>query len=77
MEVQGWQIVHTALSYADVKTQADYQQLDPNFVGLIFSCFNETDKVYFEEDRCAMSIVLFQRSNLQVICFQSVTGDQG
>ena len=29
----------------DVRTQANYQQLDPNFVGLIFSCFNDTDKV--------------------------------
>lgn len=29
----------------DVRTQADYQQLDPNFIGLIFSCFNEAEKV--------------------------------
>ncbi len=29
----------------DVRTQADYQQMDPNFVGLIFSCFSETEKV--------------------------------
>ena len=30
---------------ADVRTQADYQLMDPNFVGLIFSCFNEAEKV--------------------------------
>ena len=29
----------------DVRTQADYQMMDPNFIGLIFSCFNEADKV--------------------------------
>ena len=32
----------------DVGTQASYQQLEPNFIGLIFSCFSEagkTDKV--------------------------------
>ena len=28
-----------------MRTQADYQLLDPNFIGLIFSCFNEADKV--------------------------------
>ena len=32
--------------WPDVQTQADYQLMDPNFVGLIFSCFSETDKVY-------------------------------
>lgn len=31
--------------HTDVRTQADYQMMDPNFVGLIFSCFNEADKV--------------------------------
>ncbi len=30
---------------SDVGTQADYQMMDPNFIGLIFSCFNEADKV--------------------------------
>ena len=32
---------------ADIKTQANYQLMDDNFVGLIFSCFNEEpqDKV--------------------------------
>lgn len=29
----------------DVRTQADYQQMDPNFVGLIFSCFGGAEKV--------------------------------
>ena len=32
-------------SFSDVRTQADYQLLDPNFIGLIFSCFNQADKV--------------------------------
>lgn len=27
--------------FADVRTQAMYQQLDPGFIGLIFSCFSE------------------------------------
>lgn len=27
----------------DVRTQADYQLLDPNFVGLIFSVFNKSE----------------------------------
>ena len=30
---------------SDVNTQASYQLLDPNFIGLIFSCFNDSDKV--------------------------------
>jgi len=32
----------------DIKTQANYQLMDDNFVGLIFSCFNEDpqDKVF-------------------------------
>lgn len=29
----------------DVRTQADYQVMSPNFIGLIFSCFQEIDKV--------------------------------
>ena len=28
-----------------MSTQASYQLLDPNFIGVIFSCFNDTDKV--------------------------------
>lgn len=33
--------------FADVRTQAMYQQLDPGFIGLIFSCFSEdAQKVY-------------------------------
>lgn len=65
IQVLGWYHSHPHItvwpSHVDVRTQADYQQMDPNFVGLIFSCFSETDK----------------RCNLQVICFQSVTGTQG
>ena len=37
---------------ADVRTQADYQQLDTYFVGLIFSCFSETEKVSICELTC-------------------------
>lgn len=29
----------------DVRTQANYQLMGPHFVGLIFSCFGEQDKV--------------------------------
>lgn len=65
-------------NYTDVRTQADYQQMDPNFVGLIFSCFSETEKVHVEVEYIGIKLTyLFQRCNLQVICFQSVTGDQG
>lgn len=66
IQVLGWYHSHPHItvwpSHVDVRTQADYQLMDPNFVGLIFSCFNETEK----------------KCNLQIICFQSVsTGDQG
>ena len=36
--------VHVCL-VTDIRTQADYQMMDPNFVGLIFSCFHEVEKV--------------------------------
>ena len=39
----------TTPSFSDVRTQADYQLLDPNFIGLIFSCFNQADKVTTED----------------------------
>ena len=43
---------------SDVSTQSSYQLLDPNFIGLIFSCFNDSDK---------------KKSRMQLICFQSVS----
>ena len=44
------------LYLSDVRTQADYQLLDPNFVGLIFSCFNEADKVF--PPSCILVLIL-------------------
>lgn len=62
IQVLGWYHSHPHItvwpSHVDVSTQASYQLLDPNFVGLIFSCFNDTDK---------------KKSRMQFICFQSVT----
>jgi len=59
IQVLGWYHSHPHItvwpSHVDVRTQADYQLLDPNFIGLIFSCFNEADK----------------KSMMQLICFQS------
>eukprot|EP00128_Syssomonas_multiformis_P008953 Colp12_sorted_trinity150504_noHs@17375 len=67
MRVIGWYHSHPHItvwpSHVDVRTQADYQMLDPNFVGLIFSCFeqggNQTE------------------GRMQVTCFQSKPGDDG
>lgn len=45
----GWYHSHPHItvwpSHVDVGTQADYQLMDENFIGLIFSCFNDSDKV--------------------------------
>ena len=59
IQVLGWYHSHPHItvwpSHVDVRTQADYQLLDPNFIGLILSCFNQADK----------------KSTMQLICFQS------
>lgn len=64
LQVVGWYHSHphiTALpSHVDLRTQLNYQMLDPNFVGLIFSVFNADQKT----NVCSE----------QVCCFQS-TGD--
>lgn len=48
-QVLGWYHSHPHItvwpSHVDVGTQADYQLMDSNFIGLIFSCFNDADKV--------------------------------
>lgn len=45
MRVLGWYHSHPHItvwpSHVDVRTQAMYQMMDPGFVGLIFSVFNE------------------------------------
>ncbi|KJE96123.1 BRCA1/BRCA2-containing complex [Capsaspora owczarzaki ATCC 30864] len=61
LRVLGWYHSHPHItvwpSHVDVNTQAAYQQMDKNFVGLIFSCFHtEPNKA----------------NRLQVICFQAV-----
>jgi len=62
MRVIGWYHSHPHItvwpSHVDVRTQADYQMMDPCFVGVIFSVFN-IDKTT-------------QESQIQVTCFQSV-----
>lgn len=62
LQVVGWYHSHphiTALpSHVDLGTQMNYQMLDPNFVGLIFSVFNRDAKDF--------------SSSEQVCCFQSV-----
>lgn len=49
IQVLGWYHSHPHItvwpSHVDVGTQADYQLMDSNFIGLIFSCFNDADKV--------------------------------
>ncbi|KAK3752479.1 hypothetical protein RRG08_032770 [Elysia crispata] len=61
MRVVGWYHSHPHItvwpSHVDVRTQANYQQMDDGFVGLIFSVFNE-DKAT-------------KHSKIQVTCFQS------
>lgn len=63
--VIGWYHSHPHItvlpSHVDVRTQAMFQQLDPGFIGLIFSCFSEdAQKV----------------GRIQVIAFQSLDGKQ-
>ncbi|XP_028407772.1 lys-63-specific deubiquitinase BRCC36-like [Dendronephthya gigantea] len=61
MRILGWYHSHPHItvwpSHVDVQTQAMYQMMDPGFVGLIFSCFN---------DDTASS-----RGQIQLTCFQS------
>ncbi|KAK3026081.1 hypothetical protein RJ639_040753 [Escallonia herrerae] len=63
--VIGWYHSHPHItvlpSHVDVRTQAMYQLLDPGFIGLIFSCFNED---------------VHKVGRIQVIAFQSSDGKQ-
>ena len=65
-QVVGWYHSHphiTALpSHVDLGTQMNYQMLDANFVGLIFSVFNRDPKT--------------QSASEQVCCFQSLNNQQ-
>jgi BRCA1/BRCA2-containing complex subunit 3 len=65
IQVLGWYHSHPHItvwpSHVDVGTQADYQLMDENFIGLIFSCFNDSDK----------------RCSAQLICFQSYSPTEG
>lgn len=67
MRVVGWYHSHPHItvwpSHVDVRTQANYQQMDAGFVGLIFSVFNE-DKTT-------------KHNKIQVTCFQSREGHSG
>ncbi|XP_028513313.1 lys-63-specific deubiquitinase BRCC36-like isoform X2 [Exaiptasia diaphana] len=50
MRVVGWYHSHPHItvwpSHVDLSTQAMYQVMDEGFVGLIFSCFNDTKSEY-------------------------------
>lgn len=63
MRVIGWYHSHPHItvwpSHVDVQTQSMYQVMDPGFVGIIISVFNE-DKSSKEQ-------------KIQITCFQSVT----
>ncbi|KAH3869384.1 lys-63-specific deubiquitinase BRCC36-like [Dreissena polymorpha] len=61
MRVLGWYHSHPHItvwpSHVDVRTQGMYQMMDPGFVGLIFSVFNEDKTTKFDR--------------VEVTCFQS------
>lgn len=61
MRVLGWYHSHPHItvwpSHVDVRTQAMYQMMDPGFVGLIFSVFNEDKNS--------------KQNKIQVTCFQA------
>eukprot|EP00118_Oscarella_pearsei_P019539 m.208299 g.208299 ORF g.208299 m.208299 type:complete len:220 (+) comp39702_c0_seq51:105-764(+) len=60
MRVVGWYHSHPHItvwpSHVDTRTQAMYQNMDPDFFGLIFSCFNIDSQ---------------KSSHLELTCFQS------
>ncbi|XP_060559396.1 lys-63-specific deubiquitinase BRCC36-like [Ruditapes philippinarum] len=61
MRVIGWYHSHPHItvwpSHVDVRTQAMYQMMDPGFVGLIFSVFNQDKNT--------------KQNRVQVTCFQA------
>jgi len=67
LRIIGWYHSHPHItvwpSHVDVKTQAMYQLMDENFIGIIISCFNDD--------------ATNQLGQMQVTCFQSAnTGTQ-
>ncbi|XP_046852231.1 lys-63-specific deubiquitinase BRCC36-like [Xenia sp. Carnegie-2017] len=64
MRILGWYHSHPHItvwpSHVDVQTQAMYQMMDPGFVGLIFSCFNDDSAT--------------STGQLVMTCFQSKPG---
>ncbi|KAL4239626.1 BRCA1 BRCA2-containing complex [Mactra antiquata] len=65
MRVIGWYHSHPHItvwpSHVDVRTQATYQLMDPGFVGLIYSVFNEDKNT--------------KQNRIQVTCFQAAGND--
>lgn len=59
LRVVGWYHSHPHItvlpSHIDIKTQATYQLMDDNFVGIIFSCFNED-----HDKKCRLPVIAFQ-----------------
>jgi BRCA1/BRCA2-containing complex subunit 3 len=65
LQVVGWMHSHPKItvqpSHVDLKTQLSFQQLDPTFIGIIYSCFHETQ-------------TLSQR--MQILCFQTLNAEE-
>ncbi|XP_057379659.1 lys-63-specific deubiquitinase BRCC36-like [Daphnia carinata] len=65
IRVLGWYHSHPHItvqpSHVDVSTQANYQAMDPDFIGLIFSVFQQEDNEKF--------------ANSSLVCFQAVNVD--
>ncbi|CAK8698157.1 lys-63-specific deubiquitinase BRCC36-like [Clavelina lepadiformis] len=65
LRIVGWYHSHPHItvwpSHVDVQTQAMYQMMDQTFVGLIFSCFNQTKS---------------NAHSVEMTCFQSRTNQE-
>lgn len=76
--VIGWYHSHPHItvlpSHVDVRTQGMYQLLDPGFIGLIFSCFNEdANKVGRIQATAFQALSGWQKNNMQT-ALQPTTG---
>lgn len=70
--VIGWYHSHPHItvlpSHVDVRTQGMYQLLDPGFLGLIFSCFNEdANKIGKIQATAFQAVNGWQRNNVQTL----------
>jgi len=78
--VIGWYHSHPHItvfpSHVDVKTQMVYQQMDPLFIGLIFSCFlkNTSSKAYLDDSELSAANTSRQQvcGKMDLIAFQAI-----